>query len=86
MTFPLCVLGRLSTKAISRGYAWTDRRPFTKPAISRARAESPLTPCAGTTKAFTTCPRRASGTPMTAASATAGWAPRALSTSNGPIR
>ena len=43
-------------------------------------------PAFSTTKAFTMWPRSASGTPTTAASATAGCVSSALSTSKGPMR
>src|SRR5947208_1629736 len=68
-TFPVPDFGISSRISISRGYLYADMRFFANVMSSRS---STCSPAVRTTNALTVSPRYSSGTPITAASATAG--------------
>ncbi len=80
------VCGSCEAKAISRGATAGPSRLRAWPSNSRRNPSPGSKPGLSVTKALTVSPSTGSGMPITAASATAGWAIKAVSTSNGPIR
>src|SRR5579875_430144 len=86
MTLPVVVRGRSSMNSTCRGTSWGARRSLTCVCSSEASCGDGSKPERRTTNALGTWPRRSSGTPTTATSATAGWLPRQSSISPGPIR
>ena len=86
MIFPLRVLGRFGSNAISLGATTAPSRVRAKASSSRRSASLGSNPALSETKALTTSMATGSGLPITPASATARCSIRMLSTSKGPIR
>src|SRR5256885_6044775 len=80
-SFPVGVRGNASTNSIARGYLYGAIWPLTKSCNVFAGSRPSSAPAWTTTTALTIIPRSSSGTPITAASATAGCRRRASSTS-----
>lgn len=86
MILPLIVNGSSATNSTMRGYSCAAKRSFTNSWISRASSGDATAPAPSTMTALTSCVRTGSGTPTTAAIATAGCLRRHSSISTGPMR